>query len=74
MGRRYECREGGSRQKYQEVSRSGFPGSLPLAELISLLLLTEFSFILILKMALLQAEQHYRPPNLSVPLKMAELE
>lgn len=57
----------------KSASRSGFPRSLTLAELIPLLLLTEFSFIFILKMALVQAV-HYQPPSLSVLLQMAELE
>jgi hypothetical protein len=39
----------GTLRSTKRISRSGFPGSLPLAELISLLLLTEFSFIFVFK-------------------------
>lgn len=51
----------GALRSTKRASRSGFPGSLPLAELISLLLLTEFSFLSILKMALVEAVQHHQP-------------
>lgn len=52
----------GALRSIKKVSGSGLElGSLPLSELISLLLLTEFSFLSILKMALVEAVQHHQP-------------